>query len=1045
MGYLRGFCFCLLTLLSGASVWAQQTTLKIDLNKLGETTLSELINPATNTDDSLANIAYGMGAMQWMLDPVTLMLGTLNVSSHNSHLNKRAVDELVDFPPARYSPITAGLFYYVREVDDDGTIERGISGQASLEENSNILIRLGVKAWAQSEIAQLQPANRKIIERWIKGAQDTASQNESKFYDEHPLLIGTNIVDYFTHLTLEEIFEAYAWIGMSYDIGAIGALLGTVPDWIQPNRLGLPISAARSQPVLFSPAVRDNFSLSHQLARGASNGAAFTYIPADNPDRRECVVAGEPHQPSTYDTPSGPLNQQKVFKAYVRTGPNVVRPLFASAYPHLPAYVGLHATEFSATSGTAGPTGGSLIFFLPTDGQRYFYENAWHNFTTTTIQIKRGGVSQPVTLYDVPGFGRVFALVRQPSTGGYFVLTMRHKPPSSFLEGFWSRIRAGLDNNGRAYLAALQNPLPHYAEAGCHPSLSSDPMNAKRMAYYALNQGDLDRVVNPDEVSSISANPATPGTLKTGILEPSLCFSQSWAVADNGAFHSGCASPSILPTYQDPGIETFRQRQFKDWARENVDIERPLTQKEVMDFSTSTYSMVVSRVVKILQASVDRYGSRLIPADKRPEIEEQVNKLRDYDGFIRNTTEQLLITYIYNELHSKIVSGEITSPEAVRFYLIYTTNTESQMVAALNQATASVFIDKLIEAMKFVEAKCISQGILTYSDALEMRIGGQLVASRFSGPGYDSRSTGAVGFKRNEVGEKICQLELTSSSPLKFISMEDAIHYLPFGPIVGEGAIIPGAYAESRDSWGEYWQSHNKDGEGCGGSSSYRSFSLAAGARIPQSENNLIMSFNLVVSAVSPTPTVTPTPTITPTPTATPTATATPSVTATPTPSATPTPTGTATTTPTPTPTSSVTPTSTPSATPTQTPTATATPSATPTPTATPNMNAQRVQYLNRLNELIVDFKKLTAATNSGTLSNSKLARMIKIRGELVRLTAATEIYANTLAMQQQREALIGSIDALRRRVIRSFSKKNPFFKPEKALILLEIEAMKSR
>jgi hypothetical protein len=1020
-----------MTLLVSASAWAQPTTLKADVNRFGETTISELTNPATNTDDSLANIAYGMGAMQWMLDPVTLMLGTLNVSSHNSYLNKDAVDALVASPPARYAAITVGLFNFPRAVDDDGTIERLIPGQGTLEQSSNLLTRFGVKAWAQSEMAQLHPANRKIIERWMRGAQDTANQNESSFYAEHPLLQSTNIVKYFTNLSLEEIFEAYAWVSAGYDIGAIGALLQTVPDWIQDGQVGLPISAASSQPVLFSPIIKESFKSPHQLAIGASNGAAFTYIPAERPDRRECVVAGEPHQLSTYDTPGGPLNQQKIFKAFVRTGTTGIRPLFASVYPHLPGYAGLHATEFSATSGTAGPTGGSLIFFLPTDGQRYFYDNSWRYFSTSTIYVKRNGVSRPVTLYDVPGFGRVFALVRQPSTGGYFVLTMRHKPPSSFLEGFWSRIRAGLDNNGRAYLAALQNPLPHYAEAGCHPSTTSDPINAKRMAYYALNQGHVDRVSNLTGVTSINANAAEPANLKVGVLNPSICFSQLWAVADNGAFSAGCASGPILPGYQDPGVETFRQLQFKNWIRENVDNDKLLTEKEVLEFSTSTYSIIVTRVLRILLHSIDLFGNQLIPSERRLEIDTWAQKLRSYDGFIRNTPEQLLVIYVYNELYNKIVSGQIPVPQNVRSHLLYTTTAESQMVAALDRSTASIFIDTFSDALKFVQSVCASRGVLNYADAMEMRIGAQSIATNFSGPGYDSRSTGAVRFRTNAQGEKLCELELTSSSPLKFVSMEDEIYYLPFGPIVAEGSLVRGAYEQSRDSWGDYWQYHNRDGEGCGGDDSYRSFSLDDVAVIPQSDPDVIRSFTFNVPTVVPTPTVTPTGTATPTPT--------------PTPSATPTPTSTPAVTPTPTGTPTGTPSATPTGTPTPTITATPTPTGTPTPSGTPTMTAQRIQYLARLNELTINFKKLTPATNSSTISNSKLTRMIKIRGDLIRLTTAAELYANTFIIEQQRTALISSADILRRRVIRSFSKKNPGFKTEKDLILVEIQAMKAR
>jgi hypothetical protein len=853
---------------------AQETTLGIDINRFGEVSLRELANPATSVDESLVNLAYGMGSMQWWLDPVTTMLGTIHTTELDPALNQRALDNFIQANNPEYTGITKGLLNGFREVDDDGTLERTIPGQATLEQSQNLLRRFGVREWALYDLARMTPSNIKIISSWLQGAQDMAKQHQEDFYRKHPVLRESNIVEYFLTLELEELLQNYAWSSLSYDYGTSGALLKSAPSWIQSQGVGKFLGEP-------APAIPSNFPLPFttakphtSLAQGASNGGAFTYIPTTSPNERRCAVVGEPHQPSTYDTFGGALQQMKLFKAYVNSSSGKIQPLFTAAYPNMLAFVGLHATEHSATSGTAGPTGSSLMFAIPTDGTRYYYNGAWSDFSVSELILKQGSGSRTISVYEVPNFGRVFALVRNPETGGFFVLTIRTKTPSSFLEGFWSRIRAGLKNDGQAYKSALENSLPHYGEAGCSPVLSDQNPSTSRLAYFALNQGHVDMVPATDRIDSLTANLVEPAFLKIGVLPPTLCFGQLWAVSDNGAFKSGCPGNPVRPLYQDPGWETFRQNQFKSWVRQNVQSMAPLSEEEIYNFGTSTYSMNPQRMMRAVAASVERFGSSLIPKDKLALANRYSSYLKGYDGLIKNNIEQILINFIYLDLTEKIVPGFVPVPEKVRFHFIYTDVTEDEMLAELNETAAGVFLNSLLNAVDFIRKECQAKGINKYSEAMSMEISGTEVARDFVGPGIDARSTGLVRFKEDESGQKTCSLRIVGSSPLKFIATEDAYYYLPFGPSVGLGALENDLYGSSNQSWGEYWGRHNQFGTGYGGIDSYRKFDLRALNIMPPRDADIINSFELRIPAeISSTPTPTSTPTPIGSPTQTPTST----------------------------------------------------------------------------------------------------------------------------------------------------------------------------
>jgi hypothetical protein len=67
----------------------------------------------------------------------------------------------------------------------------------------------GVDAWAQDNLNTLAPQNKRIITRWIEGAQAAARELEEDFYSRNPSLRSTNIVKYFCNLQLHDVLRGY--------------------------------------------------------------------------------------------------------------------------------------------------------------------------------------------------------------------------------------------------------------------------------------------------------------------------------------------------------------------------------------------------------------------------------------------------------------------------------------------------------------------------------------------------------------------------------------------------------------------------------------------------------------------------------------------------------------------------------------------------------------------------------------------------------------------------------------------------------------------
>jgi hypothetical protein len=549
-------------------------------------------------------------------------------------------------------------------------------------------------------------------------------------------------------------------------------------------------------------------------------------------------VAGEPHQPSTWGTPGGPLTQVKVFRAYARRSKDQLIPFVVAAYPTLAGFIGLQFTPHSATSGTADPIGGGILFFAETNGADYFYDGAWRPLRRSPLTLTRNGAPVTIDRFEVPGFGKVFALVQEPSTGRTYVLSWRQKSPSNFLNGFWSRLRAGLANDGAAFIAAVEDGLPFYGEAGCAPRRPSDTVAAPRTAYYAMNQGKIDRINEPNTINPLTVNAVQPGAAKVGLDPSSVCSGQLWTSSDNGNFKSGCPGRPERPYYQDPGLETDRQFAVRRFVTEHL--QSPISRAEVFRFATSTDSVGLARFIDVLVAAVDGYAESRLTPDQFAFVSAVANVLRlNTTGAIFDTPEQLLVMHLADELFNPIVAGAIAMPAPIREYLFKPETTRAEMIAGFDDTAATFLINAIIAGTNFVAERCFGEGNTSYHPAMSMTISGTQVAAQFGGPGFGGRSSGIVRFGRDLGGNKTCKIELVASSPFKFVATEESLRYLTFGPPVSPLTFEEGLYQTANAAWGGLWAHHNSRGDGSGGIESYREFRLAPVSRPPSDPDTL--------------------------------------------------------------------------------------------------------------------------------------------------------------------------------------------------------------
>ncbi|MCB0328011.1 MAG: hypothetical protein KDD70_00065 [Bdellovibrionales bacterium] len=846
---------------------ATPAEVRVEISKYGEITVAETANGGSTTEESLFNLAYALGVAQYNGQPLTMLANSLTATDHGSTLNQAILEEIINGNSPRYSKVFFAIPSIPRKVDSDGTVEEEVSGDRKLEDISTYARWWGLDAWVDSELESMDPQVLRLFTQWVKGAQFQARQTEAAFYAANPELQPTNIVQYFYERTPRDFLIAYALYAQFHDLGTVSALAAAFGDDLVHNELGHPLPPLLETVSLSEQSPLVQFQEHFDTPIGASNGAAGTYRDISDPSKLKCFSTGEPHQMSSFDTNFGAGQKMNVSRGWVSDGANGYKPFVLGVYGTNPGFIGLQNTAGNSTTGTAGPTASAFTFYVETDGVNYKYQDVWYPLESRPLDVIRNGVTETITEYYVPGFGKVFLLVK--FSGKYFAITIRQKSPSSFVDGMWRRFLAGLHEDGDEYLQVLEKAIPHYGEAGCHSAPSRSPEDVERLAYFSLNQGWVDEVAGSDTIDGLTVNPPVPQYLKTGVRPTSYCAEQRHAAADNGALSGGCEVPPSVPSHMDPGRQTHRQLQLKTFELAHRDT--PMNKQDVFHFASGTHGGRLKKLLEIIVASFDKFGATVVPSGEIPIVSIAVELLRVHEGDMRDSLEQILILYLQPQMEN-ILRGTLPTPATVRNFLLYTDRaSRTEMQNALDLPSAAFLLEQLRKGITFLTDKCVARGITTYSQVLRMVNNGVVVAEDFSGPGAGSRSSAWVVLQPDGMGGFLCEARTFSVSPLKLISFDDEVFYLPYGPPISPFALYPGLYDQANIEWGTYWRKHNRAGLGYSEMDAYRRFSLAPISQIPAVDSDTVLSFTVVVPEDGATPTSSPTPSSTPSSTPNPT------------------------------------------------------------------------------------------------------------------------------------------------------------------------------
>lgn len=825
---IRVNALILLAIIAGTAVRhdvaAETTNIQAEIQESGDVRLWETSHPGSTFDESLSNLAFAWGGMQWWLEPIMTMLPlVLNSEDGTSELDIEAVDRLLADMPSSYSHTLVSAFPLIQIVDDDGTIETRATPRGTTEQLHRWYVRLGVLRDADTMFRQTDPVNLRLLQRWLRGAQQMAAAHEEEFYAAHPTFRETNLVAAFRSRTIEDVMQHVVVGAKLYDAGALLGTIGQVPDWIMHDPLGTPFTGGgTSQPLGESdlPLV----PLGKPL--GASNGAAFTYRPAEQPSVRKCVTVGEPHQPSHEQDVVGPAARPKIFQIYPRNNSGSFQPLLfmtqgGSATPML------NYSAFHGTSGTAGPSFGALIFHANTDGTRYQDEGGnWQSFDAQTVKYRWQGVERSYTQFSIPEFGEVFARIRRPGTDQQFVLLQRPKSVVSMVNGMFDRLRAGAQNDAHKYLETLRSgALTYWGEAGCHPTDPQQFPNEHGRAYFALNQGRTDMLSEEAEASLSQPIPISYAFRKKGTHDTALCSEQLWASSDNGSLKGGCPGELSFSQLRDPGFPTYRQVQFREWSAAHVESGEPLSRDELLRFATSTQSYSIRRIARLFAFAIEQFGASSIPPEKLPVAQLIGAAFGAHDGYRRDDLIQIALFHVASNFSENLYSPAFPDLAPVRPGITDPRISETELLAAVTPTVANALNQFIVQAIDFYLTKCQPQGITTWSQLVRVVADGKEVASRFAGPSEEARNSGALRFE-SQNGEQACSVRLHTTSPFSFIAFDDQIYYRTFGPPVSPHTLETGLYEKaSAISW-DLIGKINRAGAGSSTEEAYRSFSF---------------------------------------------------------------------------------------------------------------------------------------------------------------------------------------------------------------------------
>ena len=887
-----------------------ETVVQADLTKKGVFVLQETTGAGETLKESRLNLSYAKGYTGFLTNFLQILLYTIsNTSREQPSLNKAAFNNWLNNASVDYLSNIRAAVPRGRVMAADGTLGGVNPLPYDIDKTRLYFRRMGNPERALEAQRDSTMETRDLAVAWLRGAQQAAEEKRTEIYNLHPSLASTKIIEAFGELTEIDIFEGLESHGSLYDEGGLSRNLGAIAAWPTAGTLKRPETVASLNTSVQFAALPLSVPMKEKYATplGASNAAAITYQSLDH-GIKECLVSGEPHQPNmTEEDFNGPGFRFMTYCNYPRD--NGVRiPMLTMHYTSTLSGAALMyrggeegvVGPRNGNSGTAAPTGQAWLFYAKATDTHYLDENSeWQPFEVETVQGHENGVARSVDVFSIPGFGTVVRYFTEPESGEDYVLTMRKKSAALFLDSLSTREKAMATNDPDLFQEALfERSTAHWGEAGCAPA--SDGNGSKN--YFVNHQGRIDQVEDPYAVDVLYINPVISKLKKTGTIRSIGQYDQPYVSSDNGSLKSGIdpqfANPvnniplADIPSAWDPGGETPRQKHVLDFGR-NRTLAGALSDQEVVEFATSTYSASIQRLTSMAAAAIFKHGATTIPEESLAVMQSLMNELSVFDGLNKGRFIEIIIFHAQLDVRNMLYNSAIPLTEDVRRYLRSEDVSFEDAYDALDEASARVLNTEFLDALQFYLNECLANGIVTWKEAVRVEFRGEVVIppNTIAGPGPfgDSRLSGSFRFKEVN-GQKICELLLEGSSPMSHLFMNGQVYILPYGSPVSMFNLFGGDpfYVTTINEWFKAREKQNT-GTGYAGVEGFvnvcpMDVPYEPGA-VPELVQTVTVRVPELLNRSEPTPSPSPTATPTPEPSPTTTPTGMPSVSPTPEPS----------------------------------------------------------------------------------------------------------------------------------------------------------------
>lgn len=804
---------------------AAKRSVTVNVTKYGELVYSHS-GKVASLDESLADMMVAQGAMQVRANPLTVILALI---THNaipsSNLNPAALNEF--FAQAGVlgvqDQVNSVVPALTRKVNLNlGTLESLPSIPWNIHEMRASLIWHNVPTIARKFTAGLDPLVQTLLANWLKGAKQSANEIKPALYARFPLLAEARVVEEFQTLSVQHMVAVMFVTGCLYDYGAIAGDNAMTKVW-EPalndgNEQITPASTKSLSPeeVLQAPV----------KAIGASNGSAMVVKLAGR-TAPVSVSFLEPHQA----TSAGTESTNNIMLLNDGTGRTV--PLEGFQFPGIPGAFGIHQTEKSAISGTAGPAFASLRFFVELVGQQGLAfrdpaDGQTKNFALRPISIPDS--SGQMVQVNVRGIGvgasyagEVYMMKKDPASGKRYAFGIRSNKTANVANNMWNLIIAGLKRDAVKFKATLRDGLNLWASAG----VFADGTGAQH-TYNALFQG------RPDQVAAQNGAVLNAGTVnpalfpKTGEQPTPMCVDPrlssqgtSVASANNGPVGNNCG-PQKNWEHVDPAHINYiphRQQDVINFFTSRNLAEQSISEADLKHFITSTSSTFVAKMNEIAIASTYTFGAQLVgtemTADELGLATAVASVMIGNDGSTKADPFTIILFHMKTDLETAIISGQGINATVSNYIKGPSNITLQQAAAAIDLPTARLFAGALNNAIKFVLNKCLLEaGKLNWNEIVTIKAYGRTIATGAGGAafgGFDSQNLNNYRFEKDANGALTCAVVSESSSPVKLYRIAEKSCVSTHGGFLNPvNELADGIYETQIQAWGEKWSKMNR-------------------------------------------------------------------------------------------------------------------------------------------------------------------------------------------------------------------------------------------